>query len=78
MLVRSVQYVVSLLLFASICYFLITRLTFCNTIFMFVVCLVFLFPVLRILCFCVVLCIVSTFVYSCLFPNSEMCHPLCV
>jgi len=45
---------------------------------MFVVCLVFLFPVLRILCFCVVLCIVSTFVYSCLFPNSEMCHPLCV
>ena len=43
--VRSVYYVISLL-FASLCYILITRLMFCNIIFMFVFCFVFLFSIL--------------------------------
>ena len=53
------QYVVSLL-FVSLCYFLITRLTFFNTLCMFVFCFVYC------MFFCIVLCIVSPFVYSCL------------
>ena len=56
---RAVQYVVSL--YASVCYFLTTRLMFYNIIFF--VC--FLFPIL---CFCIALCIVSPCVYSRLFP----------
>jgi len=31
-------------------------------------CFVFLFPIVYILCFCIVLCIVSPYVHSCLFP----------
>ena len=61
------QYVVSFL-FASLCYFLITRLAFFNILFMFVFmfCTFFLF---RVFCgFCIGLCIVSPFIYSCLFP----------
>jgi hypothetical protein len=56
------------LLFASICYILITRLTFFKYYF-FVWFLAFcLFSVLCILCFFIVLCTVSPFVYSCFFP----------
>jgi hypothetical protein len=61
-----VQYVVSLL-FASVCYCLIVRVLFFNILLMFV----FLFRVfssLCTLCFCIVLFIVSPFVYSCLSP----------
>jgi len=48
------------LLFASLCYFLITR-------FLFLIFFLCLLSVFCILCFCIVLCIVSP-VYSCLFP----------
>jgi len=72
--VCSVQYVVSLL-FASLCYFLITRLMFLNILFMFVFCFLFLFSILCILCVCTVLCIVSPSIYSCLFPLSVQAYP---
>ena len=55
----AVRCVVSLL-FVSICYFLITRLTF-------LVLFCALYSILCILCFCIVLCVVSPFVHSCLF-----------
>jgi len=61
--VGSVPYIISLL-FAPICYFLITRLTFINILFMFVFSFVFLFSILGIPCFCAALCIVSPFVLS--------------
>jgi len=64
--VRSVQYAVSLL-FAPVCYLLITRLTFSNILCMFAFSFVFLFSILCILCLCIVLCTVSPFVYSWLF-----------
>jgi len=57
-----VQYVVSLL-FASLCYFIIIRLTFFNIIFTFV----FFFP-FRVFCVFVLFCVFISFVYSCLFP----------
>jgi len=41
---------------------------FFNVRFMSLILFVFLFSILCILCFCIVLCIVSPFVYSCLFP----------
>jgi hypothetical protein len=44
--VGSVRYVISIL-FASICYILITRLVFCNIIFVFVFYFVFLFSILK-------------------------------
>jgi hypothetical protein len=61
--VRSVQYVVSLL-FASVCYCLIIRLLFSfkypfNVYVLFFVC----FSGLCILCFCFVLCFVSSLVF---------------
>ena len=62
------QHVVSLL-FASLCYFLITRLNvFFKYYFSLFSCFVYLFSILCVLCFCVVLCIVSLSVYSCLSP----------
>ena len=57
------QYVVSLLV-AYFFYFLITRLKFYNILVMFVLCFVFLFSTLCILCFSIVLCIVSPLVLS--------------
>ena len=74
------QYVVSLLLllllllllFASLGYFLITRLVYYNILFMFcsLLCIFVLcfvnFVILY--CFCTVLCIVSPSVHSCLLP----------
>jgi len=59
-----------LLLLVSLCYFLITRLMVSNILFMFIFLFCsFLFSILCILCFCIVLCIVSQFVlYSCLLP----------
>jgi hypothetical protein len=61
--VCSVQYIVSLL-FAAVCYFLITGLVFFNIPFIFVFC----FQFFCILCICTVLCTVSPSVCSCLFP----------
>ena len=55
----SVQYVVSLL-FASLCYFLITRIMFLISVYI-CFCIVFLFPILCIVCFCMVLCIFFSF-----------------
>ena len=46
------------------------RQMFFSVLFMFCFCFVFLLSILFILCFCTVLCIVSPFVYSCLFPIS--------
>jgi len=65
--VGSVQYVVSLLS-ASLCYFLTTRLVSFNIIFMFVFLFcIFVFYFVHSMLLCC-LCIVSLFVYSCLFP----------
>jgi len=73
--VCSVQYVLSLL-FASVCYFLITRHTFLNILFILVFCFLFLFSVLCVLCFLfTVLCIVSPYVYSYLFPILIQVYP---
>ena len=60
------QYVVSLL-FASYLLFSNYSTYVCSifSIFVFLFCV---FPILCILCFCIVLCIVSLFVYCCLFP----------
>ena len=55
------QYVV-LLLFASICYFLIIRIMFLISFLSLFSYFVYLCPILCILCFCIALCIVCTFV----------------
>jgi hypothetical protein len=64
---NSVQHVVSLL-FVSLCYFIITRLTFLILFLYLLPWFVFLSSILYILCFCIVLCTVPPFAYSCLFP----------
>jgi len=61
--VCSVQHVVSLL-FASLCYFLITRLMFLMFFLCLFCCCLCLLSLLCILWFCVVLCVVSPFVLS--------------
>ena len=73
--VGSVCHVISLL-FASLCYILITRLMFHNIIFMFVFCFVFSFSVLCILCFCFVFVLVCALflLLCCLFPISVQFH----
>ena len=61
------------IIIASFCYFLITRLLLFNILFMLFACIVFLFSVLCISRFCVVLCIVlyivSPLAYNCFAPN---------
>ena len=60
-----------IILFASLCHFLITRLMLFNTLFMiaFLFCTFVLYFVYSVFLFCAALCIVCPFVYSCLFPN---------
>jgi hypothetical protein len=65
--VGSVQYVVSLLL-ASVCYCAITQLMFLILILCLFCVLYFCFLFYVFSVFCIVLCIVSPFVYICLFP----------
>jgi hypothetical protein len=65
--VGSVQHLISLL-FASVCYFLITRLMFFNVLSCVFSCFIYLFSISCILYSCIVLCIVSLVVYACLFP----------
>jgi len=76
--VGSVQYVSSLL-FASLCYFLITGLVFYNIFCMYVLCFVF-FSVLYVLCFCIFLyCFVYCFSFCAvsflfLYKSTDHCH----
>jgi len=68
-----VKYTVSLLL-ASICNYLITRLMFFKVLFMFVFLIRVLFSTSCILYFCIVMCIVSPSVYSCVFHIFAQVH----
>ena len=68
---RAVQYVVSL--YASVCYFLTTRLMFYNIIFLFVFCFLF--------CVFVLLCVLFLLVYIAvsflfLYKSTDHCHRL--